>query len=204
MCPIHAVIRASGINYDGRTNGITAPNGASQAALIRSVHARAGVTAAEIDYVVTHGTGTRLGDPIEIDALDDVFRAHTSATGYCALTSTKSNFGHTFAASGLVSLVSAVLALRHQLIPASLHCEQLSDYIDWRDSALFVNRSNRAWPRATGRVRIAGVSAFGMSGTNVHMLVQEHRPADRAVRALRQRPSTISLILCSRARVYEA
>ena len=115
---IHGVIVGSGINYDGKTNGITAPNGASQARLIRSVYDRYRIDAADIGYIVTHGTGTRLGDPVEINALTDVFRERTQDTGTCALTSTKTNFGHTFAASGLVSLVSLLAAMRHETIPA--------------------------------------------------------------------------------------
>lgn len=179
--PIHAVIAGSGINYDGRTNGITAPNGAAQARLIRETCAKAGVRPQDIDYVVAHGTATRLGDPVEVGALDQVFRTDEKRQ-YCALTSTKSNLGHTFAASGLVSLVCLVLALKHRIIPASLHCEQPSDYIDWPNSAFYVNRANRPWPRSEGRPRLGAVSAFGMSGTNAHMILREPgAPAPTAV-----------------------
>jgi acyl transferase domain-containing protein/aryl carrier-like protein len=171
--PIHAVIVASGINYDGKTNGITAPNGAAQAALIAETQARARIAAADIDYVVAHGTATRLGDPVEVAALDRAFGAQVGRPARCALTSTKSNLGHAFAASGLVSLVSLVLALRHETIPASLHCDRLSDYIDWSRSAFEVNRTNRPWPRQPQRRRLGAVSAFGMSGTNAHMIVRD-------------------------------
>ncbi|MBB4730094.1 non-ribosomal peptide synthetase, partial [Xanthomonas arboricola] len=170
--PIHAVIVGSGINYDGRTNGITAPNGAAQAELIGEVQARAKVDPHQIGYVVTHGTGTRLGDPVEINALDEVFGAKTPATGFCALTSVKGAVGHTFAAAGLVNLVCAVQALTQRTIPPSLYCEERSDYIDWSRSAFEVNRERREWVSATPRV--AAVSAFGMSGTNAHMLVREY------------------------------
>lgn len=170
---VHAIIVASGINYDGKTQGITAPNGNAQAALIRQTLARAGAAPLDVDYVVTHGTGTRLGDPVEVAALDEVFSDGRAPPGHCALTSTKSNLGHSFAASGLVSLVSLVLAMRHETIPASVHCEEPSDYIDWSRSAFRVNRENTPWPRRADRRRLGAVSAFGMSGTNAHMLVQE-------------------------------
>ncbi|WP_162002409.1 SDR family NAD(P)-dependent oxidoreductase [Streptomyces sp. CB01881] len=171
---IHAVIRASGINYDGRSNGITAPNGDAQTELLRSTYRQYGVDPADVEYVVAHGTGTRLGDPVEINALNDAFKGFTDKQQYCALTSVKSNVGHTLAASGLVSLIGLVQAMRHETIPASLHCEQESEYIAWKDSPFFVNKANRAWPERAGRRRVAAVSSFGMSGTNAHMVVESY------------------------------
>ncbi|KAF3469293.1 SDR family NAD(P)-dependent oxidoreductase [Streptomyces sp. Tu 3180] len=173
---IHGVIRASGINYDGRSNGITAPNGDAQSTLLRDTYRRHGIDPADIEYVVAHGTGTRLGDPVEVNALNDVFRGFTDKRRYCALTSVKSNVGHTLAASGLVSLIGVLQAMRHETIPASLNCAQENEYIDWKDSPFFVNKANRAWPQAAGRRRTAAISSFGMSGTNAHMVV-ESRPA---------------------------
>ena len=134
--PILAIIKGSGVNYDGKTNGITAPSGVSQTNLLTAVYRRYRVDPAVIEYVVTHGTGTKLGDPIEVNALNDAFKAvrldptRPRDPGSCALTSTKTNFGHTFAASGLVSLISLVQAMRHDIIPASLHCEQQNEFID--------------------------------------------------------------------------
>ena len=144
--PIYAVIKGSGINYDGKTNGITAPSGVSQTKLLKAVYDQYQVNPEDIEYIVTHGTGTKLGDPIEINALYDAFKDYTKKQGYCALTSTKTNFGHTFAASGLVSLISLVQALRHETIPASLHCEQENDYINWKESPFYVNKANKPWP----------------------------------------------------------
>ncbi|MFE9722737.1 SDR family NAD(P)-dependent oxidoreductase [Streptomyces sp. NPDC005794] len=169
---IHGVIRASGINYDGRSNGITAPNGDAQIALLRDTYRRHGIDPADIEYVVAHGTGTRLGDPVEVNALNDVFRSFTDKRRYCALTSVKPNVGHTLAASGLVSLIGVLQAMRHETIPGSLHCVQENEYIDWKNSPFFVNKANRAWPEAAGRRRIAAISSFGMSGTNAHMVVE--------------------------------
>jgi acyl transferase domain-containing protein len=173
--PIHAVIRASGINYDGKTNGILAPSGASQASLLKEVYDRYGITPEEIGYVVTHGTGTRLGDPVEINALNGAFKSYTKRQGYCALTSSKTNFGHSFAASGLLSLISLVQSLRHELIPASLNCAEENDYIDWEASPFYVNKEKKPWPEQAGRRRLGAVSAFGASGTNAHVVVESYR-----------------------------
>ncbi|BBB89452.1 MAG TPA: SDR family NAD(P)-dependent oxidoreductase [Methylomusa anaerophila] len=172
--PIYAVIKGSGINFDGKTNGITAPNGIAQASLLKEVYQKYGVNPGEIDYIVTHGTGTKLGDPVEINALYDAFKDYTAKRQYCAVTSVKTNLGHTLAASGLVSLISLVQALRHETIPASLHCEQENDYIHWQDSPFYVNKTTRHWEKVNGTGRTGAVSAFGMSGTNAHMVVQSY------------------------------
>jgi acyl transferase domain-containing protein/acyl carrier protein len=172
--PIYAIIKASGINYDGKTNGITAPNGISQTELLKSIYSKYQVDPEEIEYIVTHGTGTKLGDPVEINALYEAFKDYTKKQRYCALTSTKTNFGHTFAASGLVSLISLIMALRHATIPASLHCEEENDYINWRKSPFYINKASKPWPRTSLKSRTGALSAFGMSGTNAHMVVQSY------------------------------
>ncbi|MCP5055081.1 MAG: type I polyketide synthase, partial [bacterium] len=170
--PIYAVIKGSAVNYDGKTNGITAPSGLSQTSLLKEVYDKFQVNPEEIEYIIPHGTGTKLGDPIEINALVEVFKNYTKKQGYCALTSTKTNFGHTFASSGLVSLIGLVQALRFETIPASLHCDRENEYIHWQGSPFYVNKTGKPWPRVDGRERTGAVSAFGMSGTNVHMVVQ--------------------------------
>ncbi len=170
--PIYAIVRGSGINYDGKTNGITAPSGVSQVSLLKSVYDQYQINPEEMDYIITHGTGTKLGDPIELNALNDAFKEYTHKQSFCAVTSTKSNFGHTFAASGLVSLIALVQAMRHETIPASLHCEQVNDYINWSESPFYVNKVNRPWPAIPGQARLGAVSAFGMSGTNAHLVLQ--------------------------------
>ncbi len=172
--PIYAIIRGSEINYDGKTNGITAPNGVAQTTLLKTVYDHYHVNPEEIEYIVTHGTGTKLGDPVEINALYAAFKDYTKKQGYCALTSTKTNFGHTLAASGLVSLISLVQAFRHELIPASLHCEQENEYINWKESPFYVNKTNKLWLQRDEKCRTGAVSAFGMSGTNIHMVVQSY------------------------------
>jgi len=179
--PIHALILGSGINYDGKTNGITAPSGVSQTILLKDVYEQYQINPEEIEYIVTHGTGTKLGDPVEINALYDAFKETTRRQGYCALTSTKTNFGHTFAASGLASLIGLVQALRHEEIPASLHCEEENNYINWKESPFYVNKTRRSWPKHPEKERIGAVSAFGMSGTNAHMVVQGYCPEKGSV-----------------------
>ncbi|PYD40058.1 polyketide synthase [Serratia plymuthica] len=196
---IHGLIRASGINYDGKTNGITAPNGVAQADLLKSVYQRAGISPEQIEYIVTHGTGTRLGDPVEINALNEAFKAHTDKQAFCALTSTKTNFGHTFAASGLLSAVSLIEALQRQIIPASLNCQQENDYITWAESPFYVNKTARAWPRVADKRRMGAVSAFGMSGTNAHLLIEEYAQAPAAPEQQRSH-----YLLCLSAKTEEA
>jgi polyketide synthase PksN len=176
---IYATVEASGINYDGKTNGITAPNGLAQAALFKSVYERFGIHPGSIEYMVTHGTGTRLGDPVEVNALHEAFKTYTDKQSFCAITSAKSNIGHSFAASGLVNMVNLVQAFRHEAIPASLHCAEASDYINWQDTAFYVNSQQRPWSATPGKERLGGISAFGMSGTNAHMVLQSYTAADR-------------------------
>jgi|GEM_PF-2362277 len=172
--PIYATIEASGINYDGKTNGITAPNGLAQAALFKSVYDRFAINPGHIEYIVSHGTGTRLGDPVEVNALQESFKTYTGRKAFCALTSAKSNIGHSFAASGLVNMVNLIQAFRHEAIPASLHCQEENDYINWQETPFYVNKSRKPWIAAPGKERIGAISAFGMSGTNAHMVLQSY------------------------------
>ena len=149
----------------------------AQTNLLKAVYDQHRINPESIEYIVTHGTGTKLGDPIEINALYDAFKGYTSRDGarkqgYCALTSTKTNIGHSFAASGLVSLISLVQALRYETIPASLNCEQENDYINWKESPFYVNKVRKSWRE--GEPKLGAVSAFGMSGTNAHMVVESY------------------------------
>ncbi|MCX8131318.1 MAG: SDR family NAD(P)-dependent oxidoreductase [Clostridia bacterium] len=179
--PIYAVIKGCGINYDGKTNGITAPSGVAQTRLVKEVYDKYRVNPEEIEYIVTHGTGTRLGDPVEINALYDAFKDYTQKQHYCAITSTKTNFGHTLAASGIVSLISLVQALSHETIPASLHCEIENDYIKWRESPFYVSKTAKPWPKEGRKTRTGAVSAFGMSGTNAHAVLQSYSQEEPCV-----------------------
>ncbi len=176
---VHAVIKGiAANNVAGRSSTLTAPDSASQAEVIGAAWERAGVDPLTVTYVEAHGTATRLGDPIEIEALDRAFGRHTDRPGVCAISTAKSNLGHTWSASGLVGLVKAVLALRSGTLFPSLHTEELSPLIDFARSAVTVTRRAAAWEPACG-VRRAGVSSFGVMGTNVHAVLEEApaRPA---------------------------
>jgi acyl transferase domain-containing protein len=171
---IRAVIRGSAINNDGsRKVGYTAPRVEGQAKAIRSAQIVAEVDARDISYVEAHGTGTPLGDPIEVAALTRAFRVTTQDTGFCALGSVKTNIGHLDAAAGVAGLIKTVLALEHRQIPPSLHCETPSPRIDFAGSPFFVNRELRDWETEDGAPRLAGVSSFGIGGTNAHVLLEE-------------------------------
>ncbi|QDF05166.1 type I polyketide synthase [Myxococcus xanthus] len=173
---IHAVIRASAINNDGASKlGYTAPSAEGQAEVIARTHALAGVTPDTVGYVETHGTGTLLGDPVEVSALTSAFRAGTEATSFCALGSVKSNIGHLDAAAGVAGLIKTALAVEHGRIPPTLHCRTPNPNIDWTRSPFFVNAALRDWQPHDHRRR-AGVSSFGIGGTNAHALLEAPPP----------------------------
>jgi acyl transferase domain-containing protein/acyl carrier protein len=170
---VRAVIRGSAINNDGSLKvGYTAPSVDGQAEVIARAQSLGGVNADTISYIEAHGTGTELGDPIEIAALTKAFRATTDRTGFCAIGSVKTNIGHLDAAAGVAGLIKAVLALEHETIPPSLHFERPNPQIDFEQSPFCVNSAVREWPR-NAAPRRAGVSSFGIGGTNAHVVLEE-------------------------------
>ncbi|MEX3547625.1 MAG: amino acid adenylation domain-containing protein [Burkholderia sp.] len=173
--PIYASIVASGINQDGASNGITAPSGEAQEQLLLETYRKFGIDPRRIGYVEAHGTGTRLGDPVEANALLRAFRAHTADCDYCAVGSAKAHIGHTAAASGVIGLVKLLLSLEHGRTPGLLHFHELNPLIDWQDSPFFIPTTNRDWPAEPGQPRMAALNSFGHSGTNVHLVLKEHR-----------------------------
>lgn len=173
---IYAVIKGTAINNDGSLKvGYTAPSVEGQAQVIAEALANAGVSAETIRYVEAHGTATPLGDPIEIEALTKAFRAYTAANGFCALGSVKGNIGHLDAAAGIAGLLKTVLALKHRELPPSLHFERPNPNIDFPNTPFYVNTALSHWPDAAAPCR-AGVSAFGVGGTNAHIILEEAPP----------------------------
>ncbi|MGZ4971058.1 MAG: beta-ketoacyl synthase N-terminal-like domain-containing protein, partial [Methylobacter sp.] len=171
--PIHGVIRGYGVNHDGKTNGLTAPSGPAQTALLRDIYQNFRIDPNTINYIEAHGTGTKLGDPIEVHALTDAFADYRVAERQCAIGSIKTNIGHTLEAAGLMGLIKVLLCLRQQKLVPSLHFNQANEHIAFAGSPFYVNTQLQDWPRIDGRPLRAGVSAFGMSGTNAHVVVEE-------------------------------
>jgi acyl transferase domain-containing protein len=174
---IHAVIKGSAINNDGGLKaGYTAPSVEGQAEVVAEAIANAGIDPASMNYIECHGTGTLLGDPVEVRALSKAFRSATARQGFCALGSVKSNLGHLDAAAGVTGLIKVVLSLKHGLLPPSLHFDQPNPQIDFQRSPFYVNTRLKEWKREGGPRR-AGVSAFGVGGTNAHVVVEEAPPS---------------------------
>ena len=189
---ILAVVRGTAVNQDGASTGLTAPNGPAQEALIRDALASGGVDPGDVDYVEAHGTGTVLGDPIEVRALGAVLARDRGADNPLVIGSVKTNFGHTVAAAGVAGVLKVVLALQHGEIPPHLGFHTPNPYIPWDELPLVVPTAPRPWPRR-GPPRTAGVSSFGMGGTNAHAVIAEAPAAAPAPGA----PRSVELLTLS-------
>ncbi|MER0244441.1 SDR family NAD(P)-dependent oxidoreductase [Streptomyces sp. HSW2009] len=171
---VYGVIKGSAINAGGKTTGFTVPNPNAQADLVRAGLADAGVDARTLSYIEAHGTGTSLGDPIEITALTNAFRNHTKDTGFCAIGSLKSNIGHLESAAGVAALTKVLLQFKHRQLAPSLHSTTLNPYIDFARSPFAVQQELAAWEVPGDQPRRAGISSFGAGGANAHLIVEEY------------------------------
>ncbi|MCM3746402.1 SDR family NAD(P)-dependent oxidoreductase [Paenibacillus pasadenensis] len=196
---VYAVIKGSATNQDGRSAGLTAPNPQAQTDVILQAWENAGIDPESIRYIETHGTGTNLGDPIEIQGIHGAFRKHSVNKGFCAVSSVKTNIGHLSEAAGIVSVIKAVMALQTKQLPPTIHFNEPNRSIPFEDSPVYVNTRLRPW-ESGAEPRRCGVSAFGISGTNCHIVLEE---APQRAASAKQYPGLFTLSAKSKPALLE-
>ncbi|EJQ38331.1 hypothetical protein IEE_05057, partial [Bacillus cereus BAG5X1-1] len=170
---IYGIIKGSAINQDGKTKGITAPSTLSQKALIYEAYKNSSIDPETIGYIEAHGTGTKLGDPIEFKALTQAFRMFTDKTQFCAIGSHKPNFGHTIMSAGIAGVFKVLMAMKYKKIPPTINIKEINKHIEYNESPFFINTQLREWKRVSNIPLRAGVSSFGFSGMNCHVIIEE-------------------------------
>lgn len=173
---IYGVIKSSAMNHGGKTSGYTVPNPVGQANVIKMALNKAQIDPRTINYIEAHGTGTSLGDPIEVRGLEEAFSNYTQDKQFCAIGSVKSNIGHCESAAGISQLTKVLLQMQHKKLVASLHAEKLNPYINFADTPFYVQRELADWTTNNNQLRRAGISSFGAGGANVHLIVEEYIP----------------------------
>lgn len=173
---IQGIVQGWGVNQDGKTNGITAPNPDSQTRLQQDIYEKFDINPENIQLIEAHGTGTKLGDPIEVDGLKNTFKQYTDKTQFCALGSVKSNIGHCVTAAGVAGFIKAIYSLKNKQLPPTINFESLNEHIDIKNSPFFISDRLRDWTISEDKKRMAAISSFGFSGTNAHIVVSEYTP----------------------------
>ncbi len=194
---IYAVIEASAVNNDGHTMGITTPNPAAQEAVIKEALEKGGINASTVGYIEAHGTGTMIGDPIELKALTNVFRQYTPDKMFCAIGSVKTNLGHLLSAAGIASFIKVVLSMVNKQIPPTLNCEKPNPRFNFDQSPFYPNTSLTEWKPIEG-IRRAGISSFGFGGTNAHIILAEYGGKDQSTK----RRNSLSPVAFNRKRYW--
>jgi acyl transferase domain-containing protein/NADPH:quinone reductase-like Zn-dependent oxidoreductase/acyl carrier protein len=197
--PVLALIRGSALGQDGASNVLTAPSGPAQQRVIRQALMDADLTAGDVDMVEAHGTGTKVGDPIEAQALQATYGMAHSAERPLLVGSVKSNIGHSQYAAGVAGIIKAVQSMRHGVVPATLHLNSPTPHVDWSPGTIEVVSRARPWPDQTGRSRRAGVSAFGISGTNAHVILEQASPESATAKPARDRPPVTPWVLSAKS-----
>jgi polyketide synthase 12 len=197
--PVLALIRGSAVGQDGASNAMSAPSGRAQQWVIRQALMDADLTAGDVDVVEAHGTGTRIGDPIEAEALQATYGSTHSAARPLLVGSVKSNIGHTQHAAGVAGMIKVAESIRHGVVPATLHLDSLTPQVDWSSGTIEVVGSARPWPSQTDQPRRAGVSAFGISGTNVHLILEQAATEFETAQPAPSRPSVVPWVLSAKS-----